>query len=328
MTTNLVEELKRVKKEDPRRLYWITTSNDYLERELFKVISDKISSNSGSLEQIDLNSTDPNDFRFVVSSGSLLVSGKVIVVSGAGKIKADKGKLIVEALNDICPTNVVIFKDDSISGATSLGKYLSSNATIIDDSGLNNKMVLGWAKKRFESHNCDIADDALSALVEKTLGDLTQLAQEIEKIALYVGQDRKATLADVTETTKERIEISIFQVLDDLAAKQTAKGIKLVHKIVANGEPPERLIVMLYNHFFRVLLAKSLTDTKLSQAEIAKKLACHPFVAKKAIQTSAMFTSVELSKYLERLTEAEISFKTGKAKPLEAIECALFELVK
>lgn len=328
MKTSLVDELKRVKKEPPNPLYLISTANDYLERELFKAISNKISSNTPMLEHVDLGLTDASDFRFIISSGSLLVDGKVIVVSNASKVKAEKGKQIVDALGDICPTNIVVFKDESISGTTSLGKYLASNATIIEDAGLNTGMVLAWAKKRFENQNCEISDDALSALIEKTLGDLTLLAQEIEKIVLYVGKGKKVSLPDVTETTKERVEISIFQVLDDLAARQTAKGIKLVHKIVANGEPPERLIVMLYNHFFRVLVAKSLSQSKLSQADIAKKLACHPFVAKKAIQTSSLFTSDELIKYLEKLTDAEISFKTGKAKPLEAIECALFELVK
>lgn len=328
MTTTLIEELKRVKKEDPRQLYWVTASNDYLERELFKAISDKISPGSNSLEQIDLSQVDPNDFRFIVSSGSLLTGGKVIVVTDAGKVKAEKGKQIVEALNDICPTNVVIFRDESISGTTSLGKFLSSKATVIDEAGLNNKLVLGWAKKRFDGYSCQVTDEALAILVERTLGDLTLLAQEIEKIVLYVGQEKAVTPADVTQTTKERTEIIIFQVLDELASRQTAKGIKLVHKIVANGEPPERLIAMLYNHFFRVMLAKSLAGSKLSQTEISKKLACHPFVAKKAMQTANMFTNDELIRYLDCLTNAEISFKTGKAKPLEAIENALFDLVK
>lgn len=328
MTTTLIEELKRVKKEEPRQLYWVTASNDYLERELFKAISDKINPGSNSLERIDLSQTDPNDFRFVVSSGSLLTGGKVIVVTDASKVKAEKGKQIVEALSDICPTNVVIFKDDSISGATSLGKFLSSKATVIDEAGLNNKLVLGWAKKRFDGYGCQVSDEALAILVERTLGDLTLLAQEIEKIVLFVGQSKTVTPADVSQTTKERVEIIIFQVLDELAAKQTAKGIKLVHKIVANGEPPERLIAMLYNHFFRVMMAKSLAGLKLSQAEISKKLACHPFVAKKALQTANMFTNDDLVRYLDRLASAEISFKTGKAKPLEAIESALFELVK
>lgn len=328
MTTTLIDELKRVKKEEPKQLYWITASNDYLERELFKAISDKVNPDSNSVEQVDLSQVDPNDFRFIVSSGSLLTGGKVIIVTDAGKVKAEKGKQIVEALSDICPTNIVIFKDESISGATSLGKYLSSKAMVIDQAGLNNKLVLGWAKKRFDNYGCEISDEALTILAERTLGDLTLLAQEIEKIVLFVGQTKKVTPADITQTTKERVEIIIFQVLDELAAKQTAKGIKLVHKIVANGEPPERLIVMLYNHFFRVMMAKSLVETKLSQAEIAKKLACHPFVAKKAIQTATMFTNDELIRYLDRLTNAEISFKTGKAKPLEAVESALFELVK
>ena len=328
MTTTLIDELKRVKKEDPGQLYWITASNDYLERELFKAISDKINPGSNSFDQIDLSQVDPNDFRFIVSSGSLLTGGKVIIVTDANKIKAERGKQIVEALNDICPTNVVIFRDESISGATSLGKFLSSKATVIDEAGLNNKLVLGWAKKRFENYNCQVTDEALAILVERTLCDLTLLAQEIEKISLYVGQTKSVTPADITQTTKERTEIIIFQVLDELASKQTAKGIKLVHKIVANGEPPERLIAMLYNHFFRVMLAKSLAGSKLSQAEIAKKLTCHPFVAKKALQTANMFTNDDLIRYLDRLTNAEISFKTGKAKPLEAIESALFELVK
>jgi DNA polymerase-3 subunit delta len=325
---SFVDELRRIKKEEPKQLYWFKANNSYLEKELIRNVTDKISGAGSSHDAVDVSETDINEFRFVLSSGSLLTGGKVILVTGASKVKTDKGKLIADALGDISPSNVIVFTNEDINGATTLGKYLNSNALVIDETGLDDKMILSWARKRFENHSCAIADDALAILVERTLGDLTMLSQEIDKIVFFVGDEKKVTAKDIKETVTEKIEVIIFQVLDELAAKQTAKGIRLLHKIVSNGEPPERIIIMLYNHFLRVLAAQALSGQKMSQAEIAKKLSCHPFVAKKAIQTAAMFSRNELVNYLTSIENAEIAFKTGASKPLEAIETALFQLVK
>lgn len=326
--TTLVEELRRLKKEEPKQIYWLCSNNAYLEKELIKTISGKISNDTSAIEKVDLSDTDANDFAFLVSSGSLLTGGKVILVDGATKVKAEKGKQIAESLASANPTNIVVFTEDGISGATTLGKYLNSNACVIKESGLDDKMILSWAKKRFETNGCEVDSEAISILVERTLGDLTMLAQEIDKIVFYVGDAKKVTARDVKETVNEKTEVVIFQVLDELAAKQTAKGIRLLHKLARDGEPPERMVVMLYNHFLRVLAAQAMVAQKASQTEVAKQLACHPFVAKKAMQTASSFSREELLSYLEQINNAEISFKTGSAKALEAIETALFQIVR
>lgn len=326
--TSLVEELRRLKKEEPKQIYWLCSNNSYLEKELIKTIAGKISADSSAIEKLDLSDTDINDFAFLISSGSLLTGGKVVLVDGAIKVKAEKGKQVTESLASINSSNIVIFTEEGISGATTLGKFLNSNSCVIKESGLDDKMILSWAKKRFESSGCEADSEAISMLVERTLGDLTMLAQEIDKIVFFVGDAKKVTASDVKETVKEKTEVVIFQVLDELAAKQTAKGIRLLHKLARDGEPPERMVVMLYNHFLRVLAAQAMVAQKATQAEVAKQLACHPFVAKKAMQTASSFTKEELLRYLEQINNAEISFKTGSAKALEAIETALFQIVR
>ena len=183
--TNYIEELRRVKKDEPKQLYWFAAENAYLQKELLKAISEKISPGNTNIEEIDLGQTDINDFRFIIGSGSLLSSGKIITVTGATKIKAERGKQLTEILEDICPSNVVVFTDTEISGATSLGKYLGSKALVIEESGLDDKMIIAWAKKRFQNSSCEISEDALAILIERTMGDLTMLAQEIDKIVFY-----------------------------------------------------------------------------------------------------------------------------------------------
>lgn len=327
--TTYVDELRRVKGGGaPNSLYHFNASCPYLERELTEAIGAKFSSSSISVVNADLSETDVQEFKFLVSSSSLLTSGKLILVSGAEKLKGDAGKEIIQALSNANPQNIIIFTDHEISKTTSLGKFIGANATVIDNTGLNDKMLLSWVKKRFKDRNCEVADDAILLMLERTLGDMIALSQEIDKLSSYAGEGATLTKNDISQNLPENPEIIIFQITDALGAKQPAKGVRLLHEMVKGGEPPERIIVMIYNHFLRVLLAKEMTENKLKEKEVAEKLKCHPFAAKKAIESGQMFSKQELIGYLAEIQKADVATKTGLADALSAIETALFQLVK
>ncbi len=328
MSNSYVDELRKLKGgEAPKQFYHFAESCPYLERELLDVLMSKIGDPKMSKVDADLSEMTPMDFKFLVTSGSLLSSGKLVLVSGAEELKGDAGKEVVQALEEANPQNTIVFMDNEIPKTTSLGKFVSAKAHVITDTGLNDKMLLAWAKRRFKDRGCDVSDEAVSALIERTLGDMVALAGEIEKLSAFAGEGATVTKQDVDSTTQENPEIVIFRVTDALSSKNIAKGVRLLRQLVRSGEPPERVSVMLYNHFMRILIAKELKAEKATEKEIAEKLKCHPFVAKKATESAAGFTRDELISYLAQIQEADVAMKTGLSEPLFAIETALFQLV-
>ncbi len=328
MSNSYVDELRRLKAgEAPKQFYHFAEACPYLERELLDLLMSKIGDPKMSKVDVDIPDMGPMDFKFLLSSGSLLSSGKLVLVSGAERLKGDAGKEVVQALEGANPQNTIVFMDSEIPRTTSLGKFVSTMAHVISDTGLNDKMLLAWAKKRFKDRGCDASDDAISALIERTLGDMIALACEIEKLSAFAGEGATVSKQDVDSTTQENPEIVIFKVTDALSSKNIAKGVRLLRQLVRSGEPAERISVMLYNHFMRILIAKELKAEKATEKDIAEKLKCHPFAAKKAIESAASFTREELIGYLAQIQEADVAMKTGLSEPLFAIETALFQLV-
>jgi len=321
------DELRKIRKgERPQPLYWICCSNPYLEREFLELVASSVGGGAMSKVAVDLTETEINDFVFTVTSGSLLSGGKVIIVSGALKIKGDDGKRITDAITNANPSNIIVFTEPDIPKTTSLGKHLASKAIQITESGLTEKMLSAWVKKKFQEKNCQVTDDASSIMVERSMGDLVALSGEIEKIASWLGEGATATRKDIEQLVPENPEIIVFQVFDALGAKQTSKGIKLLHGLVRNGEPAERVMAMLYNHFMRVLVAKEMSSQRATEKQIAERLRCHPFAAKKALESAIQFKKDELVSYLSAIANADVAAKTGMADALSAIESALFQL--
>lgn len=329
MSNSYVNELRRLKNgESPKQFYHFAETCPYLEHELLNVLISIIGNPKISRIDIDLSETTHTDFRFFLTSGSLLSSSKLILISGAEKLKGDTSMDFVHALEEANPQNTVVFIDKEIPKTTLLGKFVSSKAFAISKTGLSDKMLFTWAKKRIKVRECDISDDAIALLISRTLGDMVALASEIDKLAAYAGEGSTVTKQNVESTTQENPEIVIFNVTDALSTRNIAKGLRLLRQLSHSGEPPERISIMLYNHFMRILVAKELKVVKATEKEISEKLKCHIFAAKKAIESAAWFTRDEIIGYLAQIQEADFAMKTGLSDPLVALETALFQLVK
>jgi DNA polymerase III subunit delta len=328
MSITYVSELKRLKTEGkPNPIYHLTAKIPYLERQIIDEIANLSGGKSTSLRKVNLEEIGTSQLEELVCSGGLLSGNIVILITGAGKIKGDRAKATVSVFKNMIEGNVAIFTESEIAKNTIIGKFLSTNAKQISEGGVNERMLLSWIKKRFSDDKCSISSDAAHLLIEHTLGEMSILSMEINKLISFAGEGVMIQSSHIKEIIPKKSDLIIFQVLDALADKKTADGIRLIHTLIHNGEPPERALSMVVNHFIKVLLAGELTKQKLGQKEIAGRLKCHPFVAKKSIASSRRFKRNELLKYLEELQKADVAFKTGKAEPLFALESALFQLV-
>jgi len=321
-------ELSRIKEgNEPKPVYWLAANLPYIEKQIIDTIGDRLGGKTLSVKNISVEEIDPVEFESIICSGNLLSGGVLVVATDAKKIKGDKGKRLIESLKRIAPGNVVIFTEADIPKNTSLGKYLATEVCVITETGIDLNTIRRWINKRVSTNDCHITKDAIELLIDHTMGDMATLSSELDKLTAFVGKDETITSAIIKSIIPKKKDLIIFQVLDALADRNIAQSIQYIHELIVNGEPPERALVMIYNHFMKVLLAGKLTSEKMSQQQIASKLSCHPFVAKKAIAASKRFDSRELMTYLKQIQDADIAVKTGKSTAMFALETALFQFI-
>jgi DNA polymerase-3 subunit delta len=119
------------------------------------------------------------------------------------------------------------------------------------------ELVRAHARKR----KLQFDDEALDLFVLLTGGDTRQIENELEKIDLYLDRERQVTL----ETVRELVPISrggvIFELSNALAARDLERALRLVRRLLDQGESAIGiLLVAIVPTIRNLLLARDLMD--------------------------------------------------------------------
>lgn len=119
------------------------------------------------------------------------------------------------------------------------------------------EMVRGRAQKR----KLQFAEEALDLFVLLTGGDTRQIENELEKIDLYLGEERKVTADDVRTLVPLSRAGVIFELSNALAARDLERALRLVRGLLDQGESAIGiLLVAILPTVRNLLLAKDLME--------------------------------------------------------------------
>src|SRR5439155_5259682 len=93
--------------------------------------------------------------------------------------------------------------------------------------------------------------------------DLREMANELEKLCIYVGKRNEILEADVREICSASRQAVIWELTDALGGRSLPKAIAAVENLLGAGELAIGLIAMLVGQFRLMLLAKDLIARKL-----------------------------------------------------------------
>ncbi len=121
---------------------------------------------------------------------------------------------------------------------------------------------LGADKKRFTDNH---ALDAFRELVEPTL---REIANELEKLCVYVGKRVEITEADVQAICSASRQAVIWELVETVSQRNLPKAMAALKNLLDNEESPIGVIMMLAAQFRLMILARDFVDRKvLRQAD-------------------------------------------------------------
>ncbi len=176
-----------------------------------------------------------------------------------------------------------------------------------------------WVRTHAEERGGRIAPQAAALLATNVGGDLQALTNEIEKLVLYKGSEATIEAADVVLLSPYAAEETIFELVDALGNRQTARAAELFQEKVDEGADPFYLFSMFIRQFRLLIQARYLLDRGERAAGIAEQMKQRPFVADKLARQARNFTLPQLEQIYRRLLEIDVDAKTGKADLMTAL---------
>jgi DNA polymerase III subunit delta len=108
--------------------------------------------------------------------------------------------------------------------------------------------------------------DAVQAFRELVAPNLREIANELEKLFVYVGKRHEVTKDDVHAICSASRQSVIWELTDALGARRTPQAIRALENLLDAGEQPIGVLMMLVAQFRLMLLARDLMQRKLITA--------------------------------------------------------------
>ena len=112
-----------------------------------------------------------------------------------------------------------------------------------------------------------IENDAKNELINRTLSNMTRIANEIPKLKAYTN-GAKITIKDVQDLVTEESEYAIYALANALTDKNGDEVMKVVNNLLGKGEDPMSILSNLYKNyrqFFHLSLHLSESNEEIAQ---------------------------------------------------------------
>lgn len=246
---------------------------------------------------------------------------KVVVVKNPYFLTAEKGKekiehnlkKLEEYITSPSPFSIVIFVGlyEKLDERKKITKRLMNEAEVFVASPLHEKELHRWISERVKENGVTVTEEAKDTLLQLAGTNLMILANELDKLALFVGQTGTIAKETVEMLVSRTLEQNVFVLVEKVVQRNISEALQVFYDLLENQEEPIKILSLLASQFRLLYQVKWLAAKGYGQQQIASLLKVHPFRVKLALEQTALFSEHELMKIMYDLAEADYQMKSS-----------------
>lgn len=181
-----------------------------------------------------------------------------------------------------------------------------------------------WITEYVKKNGYTITPEAVSYLIDLLGPDLTPIANELQKAFIGMEERREIGVEDLEGSAGRLHQHRIYELTDAIGRKELARSLKILNRMIEDGNKPLSILNSLSRHLTRVASLKGDLGKLPPQKEVEKEFKS---IAQEKLKKQAdMFTREELANMFQYLYHIDIACKTTPLKPQFLLENFLMEL--
>ena len=323
--------LGSLKKTEPRPVY-LFVGNELFYRDRCRqalaraVLGESAgdSANPEGLTEIDLGEQSLAALIDEARTMSLFASARLLVGAqaeaalprGTGAKGAEPFEELRKYAESPTPGTVVLFEStrfdlgerDDKSKIDRMVKLFGKACEVVEMKRLTADQAVRESSTRAEQLGLRIASSSLSDLVEMLGADMGRLANELEKLSLYVGSEREVQAEDLELLVPEARRRGVFEFSDALAHGDRARALDILDTLAETGVSWPMQVNLIAGLFRQALAMKEQgagTSQQVMSLSSRHGIRMWPPRARQLIEVGRCFSSPRLAKALIRLGEVD-----------------------
>ncbi|WP_249871042.1 DNA polymerase III subunit delta [Oceanobacillus saliphilus] len=334
-----IDVMKQIKKNHLDQVYLAYGSESFflqtIKKELMKRV---LEGDEDNLSVYDLEETPVQEVVADAETYPFFGERKLIIATNPGFLKAKPDKLPFEHdtasleryLQAPADYSILVFiaAYEKIDERKKISKILKKHATVAVCNAVKDQDLKQWINTLANQHRITIDQDAYEILETELSSNLHLLESELNKLALYVGDNGVITRDIAERLISHTSNSSSLRLVDAVIDRDLHKAISVFKDLEKLKEEPIAMIGLLAFQFRTILRVKLLKQKGYSQFQMQKAIGSHPYVIKIALSREKKFTIHKLEDIISKLTDADAVMKQGKMEKNLAFELLLYDLIQ
>ncbi len=251
---------------------------------------------------------------------------RLIIIKNVHESSANQLDGLLPYIEDPVPETVLLFTAEKIDARRKIFQLLKKTGTAIEFKKIYENQLPSFVRDLAKTLNVTLTGDGLKLFCKRVGTNLVEVQGELEKLVGYLGDRDLADENDVAAIVSDtRIE-SIFDLTDALGQGDLSTALKLLDRLMAEGQAPLMILAMMTRHFRQMWKVRELTAQKVPQNEFPKKVGVSPYFLKSLNQQASRFDSQDYRQVFNQFLVTDLALKSSGGEPKMYLERLVLEI--
>jgi DNA polymerase III subunit delta len=268
--------------------------------------------------------------RFAGSRGADDDGGEAAPAPARGRGKVDPGLTegFAEVFASVPDTTVLILVDrGAVAKNSALLKAAARYGKVEEHITPKGATLERWIGERARALEMRVTPGALS-LLASSIGDLSALTNELEKLSLYVGKGGTVDENVLRTMSWASKADDVFEMTSAAARRDTRGALAQLQRLVDGGTSPEGILPVLAWQIRTLIQVRDLLDQRVSEGRMAERSGLSDFTVRKAVGQARQFNMKKLLEIHGKLLELDHGVKTGRADAELSLDALVVEMCR
>ena len=289
-----------------KSLYWLEGEEDYYINLVMHYAEHKILPESEASFNLTVFYGKDANWSDIVNACMRypMFAEKQVVLLKEAQHMRDIEKLEQYVNNPLASTIFVVsHKEKTLDKRKALYKAIKKNGEIFTSEKIRDYKLVDWVNSYMQAQQLTINAKATVLLTEHLGNDLSRIVNEIEKVAVNLGQRKNITEDDIEKYIGVSKEYNAFELQDAICKKDLVKAIRIINYFEGNPKagPIQAVLPAIYNHFSKLYAIFGIADK--SENAIKPMFYNNSFAARDAITTIKKYSYEGVERVLLLLHE-------------------------
>jgi DNA polymerase III subunit delta len=207
----------------------------------------------------------------------MMAKRRLVLVREADEMKAEELSALVPYVQKPCAETCLVLVAEKADQRLKFFTAFKKTGQQLKFEPLYENKLPGFVNEEARMRGVKFEPGVAQMVCDEVGAELGQLADAIERLAIFVGDKKTISAADVEQVVATTRQRNVFELCNAVGEGDRGRALAVLGSMLGAREAPVRIVAMLARHVRQLWTAHGLLKRKLDKFELAQALGVPPF---------------------------------------------------